>query len=259
MTIAGSDSSGGAGIQADLATFSSLGVFGTTAITAITAQNTFEVSDVDSVSPAMVEAQVNAVMRDMDVRAVKTGMLAEVPIVELVSDLAAQGRLPNLVVDPVLLSSSGYELIKGDARHAYLNRLFPHALVITPNMQEASYLLDTEITNIEEMVEAAKRLTDSGARYVIVKGGHLRSNHSVDVVADASGINLLEEEMVPTDNIHGTGCTFSAAIAAFLAMGRAPMEAFREAKGYVTSSIRGARSWKLGKGHGPIDHFSWCR
>jgi len=258
MTIAGSDSGGGAGIQADLATFSALGVFGTSVITAITAQNTFEVADVDVVSPSMVKAQFEAVMTDMEVQAVKTGMLAEVPIIELISEIAAQGGIPNLVVDPVLLSSSGYELIKGDARNAYLNDLFPHALVVTPNMQEASYLLNTEVTSVEEMVEAAKRLSDSGARYVIVKGGHLQSNRSIDVVSDGNSISLLEEEMIPTRNIHGTGCTFSAAITAFLAMGRAPMEAFKEAKSYITSTIKGARTWRLGRGHGPVDHLLWC-
>jgi hydroxymethylpyrimidine/phosphomethylpyrimidine kinase len=259
LTIAGSDSGGGAGAQADLKTFAAHRVHGTSALTAVTAQNTAEVRGVVAMSPDFVRLQVEAVLDDFDVRSVKTGMLANAAIVRQVAALAAEGRLPLLVVDPVLVSSSGHALMDPDGTEAYLTELLPRALVATPNLRETAVLagvpLDS-LTTPEAMGAAAEQIRGGGARYVVVKGGHL-ADAAYDVVAGPEGIAVLEGTRVTTGNDHGTGCSLSAAIAANLALRLDVLEAVRAAKAFVAVALAGAADWSLGAGHGPVDHFGW--
>jgi hydroxymethylpyrimidine/phosphomethylpyrimidine kinase len=259
LTIAGSDSGGGAGAQADLKTFAALRVHGTCALTAVTAQNTAEVRGVVALEPAFVQQQVETVLDDFAVRSVKTGMLATAGIVMVVADLAARGMLPRLVVDPVLVSSTGHRLLEPDGVAAYLERLLPHALVATPNLREAAVLGDTDVESLatlENRVAVAERIRATGARYVVVKGGHLTESAD-DVVAGPDGVYVLPGERVATGNDHGTGCSLSAAVAAHLAGGATPPEAIAEAKLFVARALAGSADWRLGAGHGPLDHFGW--
>jgi hydroxymethylpyrimidine/phosphomethylpyrimidine kinase len=256
LTIAGSDSGGGAGIQADLQAFAANGVVGTSAITALTAQNTTGVRGVHVPPWEFVDAQISAVLADLPVAAVKTGMLATAEIIELVARRAAAGDLPQLVVDPVMVASSGDRLLAEAAEMAYLKTLFPHALVVTPNLREASLLVGRELTTVAEMAEAAAELARTGARYVLVKGGHLAGD-AIDVLFDGGRVHHLPARRIDTVNVHGTGCTTAAAIAAFLARGETVHDAVAAAKAYTTSAIEGAACWRLGAGHGPIDHFGW--
>lgn len=275
LTVAGSDSGGGAGIQADLKTFAAMGVYGTCAVTAITAQHTRGVEAVVAIDPAIVTAQVEAVLDDLGAAAVKTGMLATPATVAAVADLAAAGRLPNLVVDPVLVSSTGHSLMDEGGVEAYRQLLLPHAAVATPNLHEAALLTARrleDLRTIDAMTEAAQELQSLGATTVVVKGGHLPAvggtagsasaftdteSGCPDVVAGPDGIAVLAAERVATGNDHGTGCTLSAAIAAGLALGARPPTAVVEAKEYVHRALQGAAAWRLGAGHGPIDHFGW--
>ena len=260
LTIAGSDSGGGAGIQADLKTFAALGVYGTCAVTAVTAQHTAGVLRVLSMDPDMVLAQVHAVLEDLQPAAVKTGMLANPEIVKAVADLAARGALPNLVVDPVLVSTSGHSLMDEGGIHAYRELLFPHALVVTPNLREGALLMGVdvrELRSVEAMIELAVELRKLGPRTVVLKGGHLEHGPSPDVVVGTEGTAVLEAGRVDTVNDHGTGCSLSAAVAAQLALGATPARAVERAKSYVHAALEGAASWRLGSGHGPIDHFGW--
>ncbi len=260
LTIAGSDSGGGAGAQADLKAFAALGVYGTSALTALTAQNTRGVSGVLPVPGAFVVAQVEAVLADLDVRAVKTGMLGTAEVVEAVAGLAAAGRLPCLVVDPVMVASSGDRLLEAAAERAYVARLLPHAAVLTPNLAEAQALLGTAITSLDEQRAAARALGDLGPRVVVVKGGHaVRGTEqvAVDVVWDGTSLRELSAPRVDTPNTHGTGCTFAAAVTAGLALGRPVLPAVEAAKDYVTRALAGGAAWRLGGGHGPLDHFLW--
>jgi hydroxymethylpyrimidine/phosphomethylpyrimidine kinase len=256
LTIAGSDSAGGAGIQADLKTFAALDVFGTSAITALTAQNTVGVSSVHAVPPDFVDAQIEAVLDDLDVRAVKTGMLATAPIIRAVAARAGRRELPNLVVDPVMVAASGDRLLEPDAERAYLDELFPHALVITPNLREAEVLLDRRVVSIDDMAGAARDLASAGPRFVVVKGGHLRDDDAVDVVWSAGELQELSVPRMATQNVHGTGCTFGSAIAAALARGDEPFRAIQSAKHFVTVALQGGASWHLGAGSGPLNHFA---
>ncbi len=259
LTIAGSDSGGGAGAQADLKTFAALRVHGTCALTAVTAQNTAEVRGVVPLEPTFVRQQVETVLDDFSVRSVKTGMLATAAIVTAVADLAAQGRLPQLVVDPVLVSSTGQSLLEPDGVAAYLERLLPHALVVTPNLREAAVLGDTDVgslRSLEARVAVAERIRTSGARYVVVKGGHLTESAD-DVVAGPAGVHVLPGVRVDTGNDHGTGCSLSAAVAAHLARGADVPESIALAKAFVAHALAGGAGWRLGAGHGPLDHFGW--
>jgi hydroxymethylpyrimidine/phosphomethylpyrimidine kinase len=257
LTIAGSDSGGGAGLQADLKTFAALGVFAASAITAVTAQNTATVVASVPMSPELVTLQVETVLEDLAVRAVKTGMLATSGIVRAVAELAEAGRLPNLVVDPVLVSTSGRQLLDDDAVPVYLERLLPCAVVVTPNLREARLLAGMPITDTDGMVEAAHKIGSLGARTVVVKGGHLGGDRSPDVVVTGGVVELLEQARIPTANDHGTGCTLSAGIAAYLARGETVSDAIVRAKEFVTRAISGAVSWELGSGHGPLDQLGW--
>ena len=259
LSIAGSDSGGGAGAQADLKTFAAHGVHGTTALTAITAQNTAQVRGVVALDPAFVRLQIETVLDDFAVGSVKTGMLANRGIVDVVADLAAAGRLLRLVVDPVLVSSSGHALMDPDGVDAYLGHLLPHALVVTPNLREAAALTGVDVralASVPAMTEAAEKIRAGGARYVVVKGGHL-TDAAHDVVAGPEGITVLEAGRVATGNDHGTGCSLSAAIAAHLARGADVLDAVRAAKSFVARGLAGGAGWRLGAGHGPIDHFGW--
>jgi hydroxymethylpyrimidine/phosphomethylpyrimidine kinase len=256
LTIAGSDSGGGAGIQADLLTFAALGVHGTSAITALTAQNTVTVTGVHVPPVEFLRAQVDAVLDDLPVAAVKTGMLATEEIVRAVADLAAAGRLPQLVVDPVLVSSTGARLLDPGAEGAYTEALFPHALVVTPNTREASALLARPVATVADARDAARELAGLGPRWVVVKGGHLADDagDAVDVVYDAAGdvVTELRAPRIATPNDHGTGCTFGAATAAGLAGGADVPAALAAAKRFVHAGLASSAGWRLGAGHGPV-------
>ena len=262
MTIAGSDSGGGAGIQADLKSFAALGVFGASAITALTAQNTVGVRGVHAVPAPFVVAQVEAVLDDLPVAAVKTGMLATAEIVHAVAKLAGAGRLPNLVVDPVMVASSGDRLLEPEAERLYVSELLPHALVITPNLREAEVLLGRTIGTLAEQREAAAALAALGPSTVVVKGGHAvadTQDEAVDVVWHAGAIRELRAPRVATANNHGSGCSFASATAALLARGRSVDQAVDEAKAFIWRAVTGGAHWSLGTGHGPLDHFGWTR
>jgi hydroxymethylpyrimidine kinase/phosphomethylpyrimidine kinase len=254
MTIAGSDSGGGAGIAADLETFAAHGVFGTLALTAVTAQDTKAVHDVLVVPVELVEAQITCVASDFVVRAVKTGMLATVAIVDCLASFAQAGQLPRLVVDPVMVSSTGALLLEGDAIGAY-RRLLSYAQVATPNLPETEALLGRSVETKKDMIEAARALFDFGVAFAVIKGGHLGGKDALDIVFDGREVLELHEDKVQTRNTHGTGCTFSAAIAANLALGLGPLDAIVAAKLYVTDAIHASSRWNLGAGIGPINHF----
>ena len=259
LTIAGSDSGGGAGAQADLKTFAALRVHGTSALTAVTAQNTTGVRAVMALGPEFVRIQVETVLDDFDVRSVKTGMLANGAVVAEVACLAEQGLLPNLVVDPVLVSSTGHPLLEPDGVAAYLERLLPRASVATPNLREAAVLSGTTVealASLDARVAVAEQLRERGARWVVVKGGHL-TDSADDVVVGPEGVTVLPSARVETDNDHGTGCSLSAAIAAGLARGDSVLDAITTAKDFVHRALVGGAGWHLGAGHGPVDHFGW--
>ena len=260
LSIAGSDSGGGAGLQADLKTFGAFGVFGTTAVTAVTAQNTAAVLGVVALEPAFVVAQIEAVISDLHPAAAKTGMLAGPETVCAIADLAAAGRLPPLVVDPVLVSSTGQALMGEGGLDAYRRRLLPLAALATPNLREAALLTGRrpeDLATVEAMIEAAEELRSLGSGAVVVKGGHFSGEGSPDVFFDGTEPVILTSARIATGNDHGTGCSLSAAIAAGLALGADPLEAVRAAKDFVQRAIAGAAGWRLGAGHGPIDHFGW--
>jgi hydroxymethylpyrimidine/phosphomethylpyrimidine kinase len=253
LTIAGSDSGGGAGIQADLRTFAAHGVHGTSAITAVTAQNSVTVTDYVALEPRMVVAQVEAVASDMPVAGVKTGMLATREIVAAVADVLRRLALPHVVVDPVMVAKGGARLLDPEAERAYVERLFSVADVLTPNLLETEALLGRAVRTRPAMAQAARDLHALGPRVVVVKGGHLEGDEAVDVFYDGRQLTELVAPRVETRNTHGTGCTYSAAIAARLALGAAPFEAVQGAKDYLTEAIR--RAYSVGRGHGPVDHL----
>jgi hydroxymethylpyrimidine/phosphomethylpyrimidine kinase len=271
LTIAGSDSGAGAGIQADIKTMAALGVFATTAITAVTAQNTAAVREIHHLPTAMVEAQIDAVLDDLPVAAVKTGMLGTPDIVEAVGRRAAAGDLPQLVVDPVMVASSGRIFLAEEGIEAYRRHLLPRALITTPNLWEATLLAGMEPTGVEDveaMTDMARRIHQLGPSWVLVKGGHLpgvepRSgalppDQVADVLFDGSEVTVLTGSHVDTANTHGTGCSLSAAIAASLARGADVPTAVSVGKEFVHTALRGGALWHLGQGHGPLDHLGWA-
>jgi len=253
LTIAGSDSGGGAGIQADLRTFAAHRVHGASAITAVTAQNTVEVTSYVALEPAMVAAQIDAVASDMTVAAAKTGMLANQGIIAAVADAIARHHLPFLVVDPVMVAKSGDRLLDPVAEQSYVKRLFPLATIVTPNLYETQALLGRPVRSLPAMREAARDLLALGPRAVVVKGGHLEGDQAVDVFFDGEQMVELPAPRIHTPHTHGTGCTYSAAMAARLALGASVLEAVRGAKEYLTEAIR--RAYAVGRGHGPVDHL----
>lgn len=254
LSIAGSDSGGGAGIQADLKTFSALGVYGMTAITAVTVQNTEGVSGYQALAPEIVAEQIRAVVTDIGVDAAKTGMLASAEIVTAVADAIAESPVPNLVVDPVFVSKHGNALLEPDAVGALRERILPLATLVTPNLPEAAGLVGFDVTSRDLMEDAAGAIRAMGARAVLVKGGHLEGVAKADdVFFDGDRTEWIGAEWIETANTHGTGCTLSSAIAAYLARGDELLDAVRKGKAFVTEAIRGALP--LGRGIGPVDHL----
>jgi hydroxymethylpyrimidine/phosphomethylpyrimidine kinase len=256
LTIAGSDSAGGAGIQADLKTFAALGVHGASAITALTAQNTLGVEGVHVVPPEFVTQQIAVVARDLKIGAVKIGMLATSAVIEAVAESLALLPGVPVVLDPVMVAASGDILLDKDAIVTLKSVLLPRAIVITPNLPEAAQLLGGLQANGEnEMRSQARQLKRLGAQAVLIKGGHAKGAVSVDLLLDGEGEMRLEAPRVPTKNDHGTGCTLSSAIAAELAKGASLREAAAAAKAYVTAAIAAADELGIGKGRGPVHHF----
>lgn len=254
LTIAGSDSGGGAGIQADLKTFQALGVYGMTAITAVTVQNTKGVSGYEELSPETVAEQVRAVVTDIGIDASKTGMLASAPIVEAVADVVAELQVSNLVVDPVFMSKHGHALLEDDAVEALRGRLLPLALLVTPNLPEASGLAGFPVRTPQDMERAGEAILELGPTAVLVKSGHLEEGDTTDLLVTADGILPMAGERIDTPHTHGTGCVLSAAITAHLARGEELLEAVRRGKEFVTEAIRAALP--LGQGIGPVNP-SW--
>ncbi|WP_454918475.1 bifunctional hydroxymethylpyrimidine kinase/phosphomethylpyrimidine kinase [Xanthobacter sediminis] len=256
LTIAGSDSSGGAGIQADLKTFSALGVYGASVITALTAQNTRGVTAIHDVPDDFVAAQMDAVFADLDVKAVKIGMLSRPGIIRAVAaGLDRHGARP-VVLDPVMVAASGARLLGDDAVATLIGELMPRADIITPNLPEAAALLGTEpAANEDDMQAQAERLMGLGARAVLMKGGHGTGAESTDLLVTPSGVTRFSAARHPTRNTHGTGCTLSSAIAARLALGDDLTAAVGAAKTYITGAIIAADRLKVGSGHGPVHHF----
>jgi hydroxymethylpyrimidine/phosphomethylpyrimidine kinase len=252
LTIAGSDSGAGAGIQADLKTFAALGVYGASVLTAITAQNTVGVTKIVDLESAMVGAQIDAVMQDIGTNALKTGMLSNAAIIQTVTAKIKQYRLSNLVVDPVMVATSGDLLLKKNAVAALRNRLVPLASIITPNIAEAEALTGLELNRSAAIEEAARRIVALGARSVVIKGGH-RRGPATDLFYDGKHFRELRAPRIRTRHTHGTGCTFSAAITAYLAKGRNIESAVMLAKKFITEAIR--QSFAIGAGHSPVHHF----
>jgi hydroxymethylpyrimidine/phosphomethylpyrimidine kinase len=251
MTIAGSDSGGGAGIQADLKTFQALGVYGASTLTAVTAQNTLGVRAVHEIPTDIIAAQIDAVVEDIGVDAAKTGMLSSAEIIATVAERVRHWRLDRLVVDPVMVAKSGDRLLREDAVQALVRDLLPLAAVLTPNLPEAEVLVGRQLESDEDIRQAARDILDLGPRAVVMKGGH-RQGDATDVFFDGHSFHTFSAPRIETPNTHGTGCTFSAAITAGLARGMDVLDAVGAAKHYLTEAIR--HSQPLGSGHGPVAH-----
>lgn len=256
LTVAGSDSGGGAGIQADLKTFHACGVFGTSALTAVTAQNTLGVSGIQKVDPEMVDSQIRAVAGDLEPAAVKSGMLADAPIVRSVARALKETGLENYVLDPVMVAASGDPLLEPEAVEAVAGELFPLATLVTPNLHEAAMLLGGtpgDLGEAGEMEDAARQLVERGARAVLLKGGHLEGDRVVDLLHDGSELHRWEAPRIAGSNSHGTGCTLSAAAAALLARGAGLRLAVEEALAFTRRALE--RAPDLGSGSGPLNHW----
>lgn len=257
LSIAGSDCSGGAGIQADLKTISALGGYAATAITAITVQNTTGVRAIHAVPPVYVRGQIEAVMEDICPEAVKIGMINDVEIVRVISDCLRKYRPRYVVFDPVMISTSGHKLIEDDAFRALTKELIPLSGLITPNLNEAEVLTGHYINKVEDMKVACRELLGLGCRAVLLKGGHLEGGEMCDVLqmADEEEPRLFTSKKIESNNTHGTGCTLSSAIATFLALGEEMPKAVKRAKEYVTGGILAGKEIHIGEGHGPLNHF----
>ncbi|GHT69199.1 hydroxymethylpyrimidine/phosphomethylpyrimidine kinase [Spirochaetia bacterium] len=257
LTIAGSDSGGGAGIQADLKTFSALGCYGMSVITALTAQNTHAVTGIFPVSAAFVSAQIDAVMSDIGADAVKIGMLHSAELIAAVTEALKRHGVKKIVLDPVMVSKSGDHLLQNEAVDALRTVLLPLATVLTPNLPEASVLLGRKVDSAEDMEAAARDLAALGPRAVLLKGGHLEGKQSPDLLyrADTRAAVTLEAERIDTPNSHGTGCTLSSGIAAGLARGLEVEEAVRQGKAYISEALKAGALYQIGHGHGPVHHF----
>ena len=253
LTIAGSDCSGGAGIQADLKALSANSVFGMSVITSITAQNTCGVSSVFHLPSSIIDAQLDAIFSDIPVKTIKTGMLATPDIISIVSKKLALQNIEHLVVDPVMIAKGGHALLEEDAISTLKSQLCPQAFLITPNIYEAQILSDMTINSIADARTAAKIIHQLGCRHVLIKGGHLQEQPGTDLLYDGRFFRMYKGEYIQTQNTHGTGCTLASAIAAHLAKGKPIADAIEAAKAYTTEAIR--HSFTLGKGHGPTDHF----
>ncbi|MDE0087669.1 MAG: bifunctional hydroxymethylpyrimidine kinase/phosphomethylpyrimidine kinase [Candidatus Poribacteria bacterium] len=253
LTIAGSDSGGGAGIQADIKAISANGGFAMSAITSVTAQNTVAVTDAFDLPIPLIKAQLDAVFSDFDVASVKTGMLSSSKIVETVAQKLREYTPQAIVVDPVMISKSKFPLLKAEAINSLRHELIPIATLITPNVYEAELLAERDIRNVDDAKTAAETIANLGCQAVLVKGGHLDNEKAIDVLYYNNDWSFFEAARVETKNTHGTGCTYSAAIATHLALGKDLIEAIRAAKTYITNAIQHALD--IGKGHGPTNHF----
>jgi len=253
LTIAGSDSGGGAGIQADLKTFHQFGVFGTTVITAVTAQNTVGVRGWEALGVPLVLQQLDAVAEDLPPHALKSGMLGTAELVDAVADALIRLELPNYVLDPVMVATSGDRLLRPDAEQRIARRLVPLATLVTPNLDEARILVAHDVRTVDEMERAGRALVKMGARAALVKGGHLDATEIVDVLVTRDGVQRFPHPKLPTRSTHGTGCTLSAAVTAGLARGRPLDQAVRDALDFVHRALAAAPG--LGQGHGPLNHF----
>jgi len=253
LTIAGSDSSGGAGIQADLKTFQAHGVFGMSAVTAVTVQNTQKIYDIQEIEPRIVHDQITCLFDDVKIDAVKIGMVSSIELTKAIARALKAVNPPPVVLDPVMISKSGYRLLNQDAQDALVDNLFPLAEVVTPNIYEAEALIGKKINNVDEMKNAAQEILNLGAKKVVVKGGHLEEDRATDVLYDGKEYKELHSHRVETKNTHGTGCTFSSAIAANIALGKTFFDAVSLAKKYITGAIE--HSLSIGKGYGPTHHF----
>jgi hydroxymethylpyrimidine/phosphomethylpyrimidine kinase len=253
LTIAGSDSGGGAGIQADLKTFHQFGVFGTSVVTAVTAQNTVGVRGWEALSASLVTQQIEALADDLPPHAVKSGMLATLELVDAVADALARFRLPNYVLDPVMVATSGDRLLLAEAERRIAVRLIPLAALVTPNLDEARILVQDEVRTVEQMEQAARALVKMGAQAALVKGGHREAPQVEDVLATGDGVRRYTHPRLATTSTHGTGCTLSAAVTAGLALGRPLERAVADALDFVHRAMAAAPG--LGRGHGPLNHF----
>lgn len=256
LTVAGSDPGGGAGIQADLKTFSALGCYGTAVITGLTAQNTREVRGIHGVPPDFVRLQLDTLLDDIRIDAAKTGMLGSAAVVSAVATTLRRREVPQLVVDPVMVAKSGDALLEPEAVSALRELLLPLAAIVTPNLPEVGVLLSRDPPRtMPAMERAARDLLSLGPRAVLIKGGHLQGARSTDLFCDAQRMERLPARRLPTRNTHGTGCTLAAAITALLPQRGDPLQAVRDAKGYLTEAIRHADHLSVGSGHGPVHHF----
>ena len=255
LSIAGSDSGGGAGIQADLKTFSALGCYGMTAITAITAQNTLGVRAIHAVPVEVLKAQIEAVVEDIGVDAIKIGMLHSPEVVRTVAWAITHFKLPNVVLDPVMVATSGDRLIEPATVQVLVQELFPLCALVTPNLDEAALLLGREIRGVDELDAAASALLGLGARAALLKGGHLAGNRVVDVLAmPGQALQRFESGRINSRNVHGTGCTLSSAIAVFLALGQPMPQAVLQARAFILKAIEAGAPVQTGQGHGPLNH-----
>ncbi|MBV6519600.1 MAG: bifunctional hydroxymethylpyrimidine kinase/phosphomethylpyrimidine kinase [Candidatus Brocadia sp.] len=260
LSIAGSDTSGGAGIQADIKTITALGCYATTVVTALTAQNSLGVHSIFEVPASFVGEQIDAVMTDIGTDAVKTGMLMNKDVVEVVCSKVREYKIERLVVDPVILSKNGRRLLTADAVRVVTVQLFPLALLVTPNIPEATDITGLPIKSISDAEEAARSIYQLGPAYVLIKGGHAKRSWDrqgkdkvIDIVYDGKGFEYIEGDYIRTDNTHGTGCTYASAIAAFLAKGNGLVDAVVQAKEFVTTAIQ--KSFELGRGYGTLDQY----
>jgi len=252
LTIAGSDSCGGAGIQADLKTFSAHKVFGMSVITAVTAQNTQGVFAVQDISVDIIQKQIEAIFDDISVDGVKIGMVSKTETIKIIAETLSKYQVQNLVIDPVMISKSGFDLLKPDAKEALIKHLLPMATVVTPNLPEAEVITGFKVSSLEEMKKAAEAIYNMGPKYVLVKGGHLEGE-AVDILFDGTVFTYYNSSRINTKNTHGTGCTLSSAIASNLGKGFSIEQSIEKAKTYITIAIE--NSFSIGKGVGPVHHF----
>lgn len=257
LTIAGSDSGGGAGIQADLKTFTAFGVFGTSVITAVTAQNTVGVQGIQEIPAEFVGKQIDSVMQDIGADSVKIGMLANEGVIEVVADRIKKYKMELVVLDPVMVAKSGDRLIRESSKNALIKKLLPLAYLITPNLYEAEVITGLKIENAQQMIAAAKKILKMGPKNVLVKGGHLADGKdAIDVLVNEKNSWKFVSPRIKTQNTHGTGCTYSSAIAACLAKGYSLAESVKTAKSYIDCAIKGAQDLKIGHGYGPLNHMA---
>ena len=253
LVIAGSDSGGGAGIQADIKTLNSIGVFGMTAITSLTAQNTKGVFEIFDLPYSFIKKQIEVVIEDIGVDAIKIGMVSNKEIVEVIVEMIKKYKIENVILDPVMKSQTGYDLIKEDAKKILIENLLPLSLIITPNKFEAEEISEIKINGVKEIKEAIFKIKEKGTKWVLIKGGHLNGNYAIDYLSDGKEIYEIKTKRIETENTHGSGCTYASAIAGYIAKGFDVINAVKKAKKFVYGAIK--NSLKIGGGKGPVNHF----